>query len=141
MICESCKTEFEGDTCPKCGLKSKRIAPLGVRKFTYIRFIDLVNWLKNNQEKWDSRRVELFSLGEEPEWLNIKRKSDEEIPINRFKKWNQYEDAQIICMYKQGKKHKDIALVLNRSINSVQHRLKRINIWGNSRRVINNGKM
>lgn len=41
-----------------------------------IKIDDFIQWLKDHQEIWDSRKVELYALGVEPEWLVEKRKMD-----------------------------------------------------------------
>lgn len=60
----------------KLGLQCRRIE--GKRKTLYImvRHDELVRFLKNNQEIFDSRRIEPYGLGCEPEWLHQKRLRD-----------------------------------------------------------------
>lgn len=65
------------------GLRFTWKAPQGKRKFRYIRMDDLLEWLRENPDRWDSRRVELFALGSEPEWLKEKRKADLTRPARR----------------------------------------------------------
>ncbi|MCK4295707.1 MAG: hypothetical protein KAX28_03515, partial [Candidatus Marinimicrobia bacterium] len=52
----------------KYNLKAVKKIMLYKREFVLIKHCDLCNWLKNNQERFDSRKIEFFSLGYEPLW-------------------------------------------------------------------------
>lgn len=120
---------------PKCGLKGKKTKVLDKGTKTIIHFDDLVRWLKCNQDKWDSRKVELYALGQEYDWLQKKRQSDKELPTRRFYKWSPYEDSRLISMFRRGIKIKDIAAELGRSYSAVEHRLMRLDVWGTGKYV------
>lgn len=113
----------------KCGLKSQHKAMNKCRKYYLIKLDDLKKWLFNNQEKWKSRNLELFALGEEPDWLKQKRKDDMNIPTRRFYKWTKYEDETASAMFRRGMSYKEIATQMNRSPCAVERRLSRIKIW------------
>lgn len=116
---------------PKCGLKgkSKRIGESG--RCTIIKFSDLLEWLEAHQDLWDSRRLELYGLGMEYDWLKEKRKVDALRPSRKFQKWTQEEDDRLRAMFKRGDMtYAQIGAVLNRSAASVGHRLTRTDIWG-----------
>lgn len=115
---------------PKYGLKAKKQNRTGNREFWYIRLSELVKWLEKNKDKWDSRKVELYALGEEPKWLKEKRNSDKEIPYNRFYKYTKEEDSLIVCLFKKGCNYKQIADRVNRSQGSIERRLSRLDVWG-----------
>lgn len=115
----------------KYNLKFKLIAPSGIQKFKYVNIDDLLEWLKNNQDKWNSTRLEEYGLGVEPKWLKDKRKKDIEIPKRSYYKWTKAEDNKLIMYYRSGKlTYKQIGEKLNRSENAVDHRLARLDIWG-----------
>lgn len=116
---------------PKLSLPYKRIAPRGKKYFKYIRLTDLMAWLESNLDKWDSRRVEPYALGNEPEWLQKKRKTDAASSPRGCFKWTQHEDARLVTLYRRGVKIKDIAEELGRSPAGVEHRAARLDIWGN----------
>lgn len=121
----------------KCGLKAKKKC-LGVSKqtTTIIMFEDLLAWLREHDELWDSRRVEPYALGIEYDWLVEKRGRDRELPRRRLQKWTPTEDRQLILMYRRGDKSKaEIALALGRSYSSVEHRLIRLDVWGTGRHI------
>lgn len=107
------------------GLKATKKA-LIERESWFINLDDLMKWLKNNQDRWDSRRVELFALGTEPEWLKEKRKKDQSIPIKRFQKWTKEEDNFLVTYIKMGKTKKEIAKLLKRSVYAVKRRTSRL---------------
>ncbi|MDR1408870.1 MAG: sigma-70 region 4 domain-containing protein [Oscillospiraceae bacterium] len=115
----------------KKGLKAKRRAPHGTRKQWWIDFDALRKWLKNNSELWDSRRVELFALGGEPDWLKAKRESDAAKHGRKAQKWTSSEDLHAILLYRSNcYTVAQIAERLDRSASAVEHRLARLDIFG-----------
>ena len=96
-----------------------------------IKLEDFIKWLRDHQELWDSRRVEPYALGYEPEWLVEKRKRDKENPNKlRGTKYTPEEDAQIIAFLKQDMTQKEIGERLHRSEASVNARIMRLDVWG-----------
>lgn len=86
---------------PKCGLKGKpKRLGISKKKTTIIMFEDLLKWLENHQDLWDSRRLELYALGMEYDWLTKKRKDDAARPARKAQKWTAQEDANLIAMFK-----------------------------------------
>jgi len=125
----------------KLGLKARKRAPHGQRKQTWIRMDDLVPWLKAHQDIWDSRRVELFAFGTEPKWLKEKRARDKALPEKRFKKWTPDEDKKLLSLYKTGRYTIDnIAEQLDRSPAAIEHRVMRLDVWGNGKYIGNRNK-
>ncbi len=109
----------------KYGLKAQRKALKNDKKWL-IKLEDLLEWLEGNQDKWDSRRVELYALGVEPDWLKEKRKRDLRLPKRQNQWWTEEETRELIFYYKQGKIPKDIAKVLGRSEHSIYLKLNRL---------------
>ena len=118
----------------KHNLKAKREVLLFKKRFYLIKHCDLCEWLKNNQDRFDSRKIELFGLGYEPLWLQLKRKRDRELPRNRFKKWNNFEVQRMINL-SQNLTYKEIAKKMNRSHNSIERKFSKLNYYFGS--VIN----
>jgi len=111
----------------KYNLKTTRKVLLFKTRFYLVKLPDLCKWLKNNQDKFDSRRIELYSLGHEPPWLKMKRIKDKELAKNRFKIWTKLEVQRLIINYKN-MRYRKIAQLLDRSYASVDkkvHRLRR----------------
>lgn len=116
---------------PKCGLKGRRQKLGETGSCTIVKFSDLLSWLEANQDKWDSRRVELYSLGMEYDWLVTKRKADIQLPERRLQKWTPEEDSRLKAMFRKGNKtYAEIAAELGRPVSGVEHRLSRIDVWG-----------
>lgn len=109
----------------KCSLHGIKKA-LKKQEIYRIRIEELIKWLEKNKDKWDSRKVEEYSLGVEPEWLKEKRKKDVLLPENKNAKWTKEEDNLLISYTKLGKKQKEIGEILGRSVSSIQHRIKRL---------------
>jgi len=95
------------------------------KKLWMIKYCDLCQWLKNNQDRFDSRRIELFALGYEPEWLQEKRRRDRELPKNRFKKWTDLE-VQRIIIYAKEMTYQKIAPLMGRSYDSIERKFSRL---------------
>ena len=64
----------------------------------YVKQEDLLEFLKAHQDIWDSRYLEIYGFGSEPEWLIKKRKEDSLYP-ERLKKL--YLKKKQLLMQKQ----------------------------------------
>lgn len=119
----------------KRGLLAKRCRLGEGKKITVIiLFQNLLKWLETHQNLWDSRKVELFGLGVEYDWLTEKRKRDAEIPPSRA--WTPEEDARLLYLYKNtAMTHAQIAEELGRTLNAVRSRLYGMDVWGTGKRV------
>ena len=106
-------------------LKAIKKKTLFVKMFSLIRIDDFTKWLENNQDKFNSRKIELFNLGCEPQWLKDKRKKDKLIPINNFKKWTNIETQRLI-FYSKEMPYKEIAKLMGRSYNSIDKKIYKI---------------
>lgn len=60
----------------KLGLPCKRIEGKNRTLYVMVRHDNLIKFLENNQCIFDSRRIEPYALGCEPEWLHQKRLKD-----------------------------------------------------------------
>lgn len=122
---------------PKCGLKakSKRLGETQ-KTTTIIMFEDLLEWLEQHQDLWDSRRVELYGLGMEYDWLVAKRKSDAQKPARKAQKWTPEEDRRLIDMFRRGgMTNAEMGEVLGRPASGVEHRLLRLDVWGTGKYI------
>ena len=87
----------------------------------------LLKFLKNNQDAWDSRRVELYAMGEEPPWLSDKRARDAKriYNTNKYaKSFSSFEDLQIKSMLRTKTPRVEIARLLGRSEDSIRSRIR-----------------
>jgi hypothetical protein len=109
----------------KCGLKARKKALIKMEMW-FILLDDLMKWLEKNQEKWDSRKVENYGLGSEPQWLKDKRRNDIDVPKKHNQLWTKEEELLLINYYKHGEKQKEIGLSMNRSEDSIQRKISRL---------------
>lgn len=110
------------------GLKGKiKIMANGKERGVWrIKLEDLMEWLKNNQEWFDARKIIPFTLGTEPDWLKKKRISDRKNWRRRFEKWTKREEELLYSMYMNGKPIKELMKIFDRSYDSIEKKLKRI---------------
>jgi len=112
----------------KCGLPAnkKRTRDDNSKIFYIIKYSSFLNWLKNNQDKWDSRRITEDLLIQD-KWFSEKVEADRKLPKNRFKKWTALDDEKIkFLYYVRLLSYKEIAEVIERSPMSVERRFGRI---------------
>ncbi len=123
----------------KYGLKANKRIIRKCKKMIMIKHDDLLSWLEANKDKWDSRKVELYALGQEPTWLKEKRKLDASLPIRGNCRWTKAEDQRAIMMFKSGLyTNGQIGNALGRSAQSVERRIDRLNIWAPKQVPTNN---
>ncbi len=97
------------------GLNLKKKKLTNNMSYYVITWNDLMLFLENNQNEWDSRCVEKNMLGIEPEWLKEKRVRDiKENPL-WYRKWTEEEIRQAESLFKAGKNYSEIAKIINRS--------------------------
>lgn len=65
----------------KLDLPCRKIEGKNRTLYVMVRHDDLINFLKNNQDVFDSRRIEPYGLGCEPEWLHQKRIHDRDVRV------------------------------------------------------------
>lgn len=98
-------------------LKKKKLT----QKYSYyaITIEKLLVFLENNQNEWDSRNVEKYILGSEPEWLVEKRKRDLiENPL-WYRRWTAEEIQKLQLLKRLNKSNEEIASAINRSEQAV----------------------
>lgn len=111
----------------KKGLKYKCRSKKETKQVKYIYLEDLITFLKENHELWDSRKMEMFALGKEYPWLVEKRKQDLLVPKNSTKKWTNLEDKTLINYYcNHNLTNKQIGEIMCRSEAGVDRRIARL---------------
>ena len=102
-------------TWVKLGLRLEKLELTKNKSYYTITLENLLDFLKNNQNEWDSRSVLPNMLGEEPEWLLEKRKRDIiENPL-WYRKWNEDEIKEVEDLFKNGKTYAEIATMIDRT--------------------------
>lgn len=85
-------------------------------KIYYIDAEDLFAFLGENQDIFDSRKIEPYILGPEPAWLKEKRRRDVQENFElKDSGWSGEEVKKATAMRFSGKTHKEISLEIKRS--------------------------
>ena len=112
------------------GLKTHKRRTAGGQRNTVILHSELMEFLRKNQDLWDSRKCEPYALGTEPVWLQEKRRRDALLPKPIGTKYTAAEDRIICAMLRKNATYREIGERLGRSADSVQNRVYRLDIWG-----------
>ncbi len=107
-------------TWSRKGLKVKNKKVTDIYHYYYVEWEDLIEFLKNNQDLWDSSKVDLYMLGEEYDWLVEKRKRDIYNKPNLYKKWTDSQKNMAISYFKIGLSYEEIGQKINRSTGAVR---------------------
>ena len=114
------------NTWVNLGLQLKKVK-LTKNKFYYaITWQNLMDFLKQNQNEWDSRVVEKNMLGPEPKWLQEKRKKDATENPLWYRKYTLKEIKNIELLFKRGKTYQEIATITERSQTSIANILRNL---------------
>lgn len=104
--------------------KYQNIAPY--QKWYCIKFEHFLEWLKENQDKYDATRVEEYALGYEYSWLKRKRSKDLKLNIkNANKKYTDEDVEKIKHMLNMHVPIKEIAKIFKRSEAAIRRKIKR----------------
>lgn len=116
----------------RLGLPVKQNTTNGGRIYYTVFVQDLIDFLKNNQNAWDTYNLEIGALGEEWDWLRAKRQKD----IDNSNAWkrimSEEEFAKIFSMYQNGTPVLEIANELNKPYDLIICILgldKKLNHW------------
>lgn len=111
-------------TWVELGLNIKLTKLTNEKSYMTITWGDLMQFLENNQNEWDSRKVERNMLGQEPEWLEQKRARDLKDNPLWYRKWTEEEIIKAESLFNSGKDYQTIALEIDRSEWSVTNLLR-----------------
>lgn len=110
--------------------KLKAIRKILAKESVYqVEHDDLMEFLKEYQDRWDSRKVEIFAFGEEPEWMKEKRDRDF-YKDNQYKKWTKQEEGRLIGLVNNGMAYKDIAKMMERTTRAIYNRTAKLRRYG-----------
>lgn len=99
----------------KLGLKIKNKRLTNKKVYYVVKWENLMAFLEENQNEWDSRKLEYYMLGIEPEWLKEKRKRDlKENPL-WYRRWTEEDILEVELLFKKNKNYQEIAEVVERS--------------------------
>lgn len=99
------------------------------RTFSLISPEDFWKWAENNKEKVQFNNIEPHILPPEPSWVSQERKREMEHSLKKkrtYQTWSTKEDLRLLELREEGLTYKKIGEIMNRSVNSVERRYKRI---------------
>ena len=89
-----------------------------------IKWEDLIKFLENNQNEWDSNDLKENVIGIEPDWLFIKRQKDKKENPLWHRVWIEEDIVEIYNLFKRGKNYEEISLLTDRNFEMIKHLLK-----------------
>lgn len=105
------------------GLKIEILKVSENQSYYIIDWDNLLKFLEENQNEWDSKNVEIFAFGYEPDWLVEKRKRDRiESPL-LYRRWTEADIENAEWLLKCNKNYEEIGQLLHRSPKAVQQML------------------
>lgn len=122
------RTERITDTWIKYGLKLRKKKVTKSYGYYCIDIDELMLFLKEYQDLWDSRNLEKNILGNEPDWLLQKRKNDIENPPLEYKVWSKEELELAKSLLLQGYDYEQISLQVNHSPIGVSGKMRELGL-------------
>lgn len=110
----------------KLGLKLKKKKLTNNKEYYSVTLDDLMCFLEQNQDEWNSNYLEINALGPEPEWLKEKRKRDLKEEPQFYRKWTEEEITKAEELFKSGKTYEEISVIIKRSSSSVAYLLRNL---------------
>ncbi len=106
------------------GLRIKKIQTSN-RYENAVMYDQILIFLEQNQDLWDSKKLEKDVFGEEPEWLVKKREVDKNIEYKQYEYWSTGEFKKARKLLEEGYSYSKIAEDLNKSVESVKQFLNK----------------
>ncbi len=107
------------NTWIKKGLKIDSVSVSNKKSYKGVTLENLMKFLKNNQEIWDSKNLEENSLGLEPKWLKEKRKTDKDKVYKTYSFWTEEEKSTARFLIQKRKSYEYIATKVNHTPSAV----------------------
>ena len=95
------------------------------RRFS-IKEEDLKEWMINNQDLWDSRKLTVNFFSMKDEWFKAKVEKDKKRSIRKGEFYTEEEDKAMVYMYRHNYSVEEIGKHLRRDEKSVKNRLEKI---------------
>ena len=116
------------DTWIKLGLKLRKKKVTENYSYYCIDFNNLILFLQEHQDLWNSQNLEKNILGEEPKWLLQKRKQDLINPPLEYKLWTEEEIETAKKLLLQGYDYEQIATKVNHTPIGVSYKLRNLGL-------------
>lgn len=91
----------------------------------YISYKGMMEWLRYN-DCWDSRKLPINALGEEPKWLRVKRERDNTRPLREGTKYTKEEELEFIRDVRAGATKEKLAAKYQRSEKGIERKISRL---------------
>ena len=88
---------------------------------------DLKEWMINNQDAWDSRKLTVNFFSTKDEWFKAKVEKDKKKSIRKGEAYTEEEDKAIVYMYRHNYSVSEIGKHIGRDKKSILNRLEKIN--------------
>jgi len=105
----------------KMGLKLKKKRLTKNKSYYFVEWKDFIDFLKENQNEWDSRNLDPYMLGEEFDWLQEKRKRDRDTNPLWYRYWTTNDLRYLEYLFKIKKDDKEIAEILKRTEKTITY--------------------
>lgn len=122
------RSERITDTWIKLGLKLKRKKVSDNYSYYCIDLDQLMLFLKEHQDLWNSQYLEPNILGEEPDWLLEKRKRDFDNPPFEYKRWTESEIELAKTLLLQKYDYEYISTKVNHSPIGVAYKMRELGL-------------
>lgn len=99
-------------------------------KYLGISWVELLDWLENNQDRWDSIKTKDYFFVEKPDWMREKFRQDK-LMANEVKvgsKWTSDQKNTAKLMYMRGYSFEEIGEHFNRSTVSAKNIIYKSNV-------------
>lgn len=95
-------------------------------RFKVVYLDEFWEWAEKNRSFIDFSKLEPFSLGKEPKWVNEQRKADRAgYSIQRKDPWTPYDDALLLSLLEEQKYgYMELSRILRRSDGAIQRRCR-----------------
>lgn len=110
----------------KGSLKGRKLSLRDSGIWWQVNHDDLMDWLKNNPDKYNARNIKPYALGYEPEWLKEYRNSDNMEPRKHWRRWTEEDNKNLITMFHKGYEIKELAIIFERTEKSIKTQISEI---------------
>ena len=84
----------------------------------------IMKFMREHQDLWDTRKININLYNQKPEWYLEKEKADKEKNIKSMKRYSDLEIKIVIDRYRRGYAYEEIALEVGRTSSSVYKKIR-----------------
>ena len=101
--------------------------PFKTQEMDFDNIEDVKEWMINNQDAWDSRKLTVNFFSIKDEWFKAKVEKDKKKSIKKGEAYTVEEDKAIVYMYRHNYSASEIGKHIGRDKKSIINRLEKIN--------------